>query len=286
MMNDRSIPRRRFLQGAILTSAAFAAAPRQASAAVTKPESDNLHGLKLGMTTYTLRKFTLDQAIQMTKDAGVKYISIKDIHLPLKSTPEERKAARKKIEDAGLILTGGGVIYFKNDEAEVRKAFEYARDTGMPVIVCSMDPAAMDTVEKMVKEFDIRIAIHNHGPGDKNFPSALDAWKAVKDRDQRMGLCIDVGHVVRNGEDPVPIIKQCASRLYDFHMKDVNKPEASGHGVPVGLGVIDIVAVLRALMEIKYQGSVSLEYEVNENAPVPGINESYGYIRGVLAGTP
>src|SRR5438045_280602 len=139
MNNSPAINRRHFLQTGLLASTALAAAtiPRESFAGATKAERDPFHGLKMGMTTYTLRKFTLDQAIAMTKEAGVKYISLKEMHLPLKSTREQRQEARKKVEDAGLVLMGGGVIYMKNNEEEVRNDFEYAKDTGMKTIVCS-----------------------------------------------------------------------------------------------------------------------------------------------------
>src|SRR3569832_235353 len=121
----------------------------------------------MGVTTYTFHKFSLDEAIAMTKKAGVKYISLKEVHLPLKSTLEQRQAAHKKIEEAGLILMGGGVIYLKNNEAEIQNAFEYCRDAGMATMVCSPEPEALDLMEKMAKQFDIRVANHNHGPTDK-----------------------------------------------------------------------------------------------------------------------
>jgi inosose dehydratase len=277
--------RRNFLKSAALGSTALAAAavPREMLAAVTKPEKDPFDGLKMGVTTYTLRQFKLDEAIAMTKKAGVKYISLKDMHLPLKSTPAQRAEARKKIEDAGLILLGGGVIYMKNDEQEIRNAFDYAKDTGMPTIVCSPDPEGLDTVEKMAKEYDIRIAIHNHGPGDKKYPSPLDVLKMVGNRDARMGICMDVGHTVRIGQDPVDAINTCAKRLYDFHMKDVTAAKASGGATEVGKGVIDIVGVLKALTKLKYSYHVALEYEAKGDDPMPGMIESYAYMRGVLA---
>jgi sugar phosphate isomerase/epimerase len=241
------------------------------------------HGLKLGMASYTLRKFSLDQAIAMTRQLGLKYITLKDMHLPMKSSSAERREAREKVEAAGLTLMGGGVIYMKNSEEEVRSAFDYAKDAGMPTIVCSPEPAALDTVEKMAKEYHIRVAIHNHGPGDKHYPSPLDVLRLVKDRDPLLGLCIDVGHTVRLGEDPVSAMEQCASRLYDFHMKDVTQAAANGAPTEVGRGVIDIVAVLKAFIRLKYEYHVALEYEAHADAPLPGLIESVAYMRGVLA---
>ena len=285
MKTHRTITRRNFLQTGLLGSTALAVAslPGTTEAAVTKAARDPFHGLKLGMASYSLRKFTLDQAIVMTKQAGLRYINLKDMHLSFKSTTAERQEARRKIEAAGLSLVGGGVIYLDNKPDEIRARFEYARDAGMPTIVCSPEPAAMDTVEKMVKEFDIRIAIHNHGPGDNRYPSPMDVWRMVKDRDLRMGLCMDIGHTVRIGEDPVAAFEQCASRMYDLHVKDVTQPTAKGEGTEMGKGVIDIVAFLRTLVRHNYPNHVGLEYEANADAPMPGIIESVAYMRGVLA---
>src|SRR5258708_9625982 len=217
MNSSNVINRRGFLQSSLLGSAALAAAalPTPLLAGATKAERDPFHGLKMGVTTYTFRKFPLDQTIAMTRQAGVKYISLKDVHLPMKSTREQRNQVRKKIEDAGLVLMGGGVIEIKNNETEIRNVFEYAKDAGMATIVCSPAPEALDAVEKMVKEYDLRIAIHNHGPTDKRYPSPLDVLRMVKDRDARMGACMDVYHTVRIGEDPVVAIEKCAKLLYE-----------------------------------------------------------------------
>jgi sugar phosphate isomerase/epimerase len=284
-LTSRKLTRRHFLQSSLIASGAVVAArfPAAASAAVTKVQADPFRGLKMGITTSALRKFTLDQAIAMTKQAGVKYISLKEVHLPLKSTTDQRQEARRKVEQAGLVLMGGGVIYIKNQSDEIRNVFEYARDSGMKTIVCSPEPEALDAVEKLTKEFDLRIAIHNHGPGDQRYPSPLDVLRMVKDRDPRMGLCIDVGHTVRIGEDPVAAIHKCAGRLYEFHMKDVTAAAASGKSTEVGKGVIDIPAVLKALLKFKWPGHLALEYEAHETDPLPGIIESYAYMRGALA---
>jgi sugar phosphate isomerase/epimerase len=284
MKRTEGISRRRFLRAGLAGSAALAAAACAGPApAAAEAAGDPYHGLKVGIASYSLRKFNLDQAIAMTKQAGVKYITLKDVHLPLKSTTAERQAARKKIEAAGLVLMGGGVIYLANQEAVIRGAFEYARDAGMPTMVCSPDPEAMDAVEKTARQYDIRIAIHNHGPGDKRYPSPLDVLRMVKDRDVHMGICMDVGHTVRNGEEPVSAIEQCAARLYDFHMKDVTEATAKGKGTVVGKGVIDVPGVLKALVGIKFACHVALEYETDADAPMPGILESFAYMRQVLA---
>jgi inosose dehydratase len=277
--------RRHFLQTGLLGSAAWAAAaalPTTARGAITKTNRDPFHGLKIGIASYSLRKFPLDQAIAMTKQLGVRYITLKDFHLAMKSTREERQEAHRKIEAAGLVLMGGGVIYMKEPD-EVTPAFEYAKDAGMPTIVASPDPSLLDLVEKTAQQYDIRVAIHNHGPGDPLYPSALDVLRLIKDRDDHLGICIDVGHTVRLGEDPIAVVRQCASRLYDFHIKDITAATDKGGTAAVGQGVIDIVALLKTLIEIKFSGHVALEYEANADAPMPGMMESFAYMRGVLA---
>jgi len=280
---NTNLNRRRFLQTGVMGSAALGVGALPCLAAATKRERDSFHGLKVGVTSYSLRKYKLDEAIARTKEAGVKYFSIKEVHLALKSTPAERKEASKKIADGGLVLMGGGVIYLKNDAAEIRNAFEYAKDLGMKTIACSPELEALDTIEKMVKEYDLLIAIHNHGPGDKRYPSPMDVMKMVSQRDSRMGLCIDVGHTVRLNEDPVAAINHCAKRLYEFHMKDVTSATASGKPTELGKGVIDIPAVLGALVKLQWPYHIALEYEANPDNPMPGMVESFAYMRGVLA---
>ncbi|HTL58920.1 MAG TPA: sugar phosphate isomerase/epimerase [Candidatus Limnocylindrales bacterium] len=281
-----NITRRDFFCRATLMGASSLAAaglPVTAKAVLTKPDTDPCHGLKLGLTSYTLRKFSLEEAIAMTLDARVGYISLKDVHLPLKSTAEHRNLVRAKIEAAGLKLMGGGVIYLKNDEAEIRAAFQYAKDAGMPTLICSPDPAALDMVERLAREFQIRVAIHNHGATDKKYPSPLDVFHLIERRNPLMGICMDLGHTVIIGQDPIPIIKKCAGRLYDFHIKDITEPSAKGTTVEVGRGIIDIVGVLKTLVKIRYGYHLALEYEAKADAPVAAMRESFGYIRGVLA---
>jgi sugar phosphate isomerase/epimerase len=153
----------------------------------------------------------------------------------------------------------------------------------MPTIVGSPDPALLKLVEQQAKETDIRLAIHNHGPGDDRYPSPFDVWDAVKTLDGRIGLCIDVGHTVRIGVNPVEAIQKCSARLYDFHIKDVTAAEPKGDTLAVGRGIIDIVAVLKALKAVRFSGHLALEYEAHADNPLPGMIESFAYMKGVLA---
>lgn len=239
--------------------------------------------LKLGVASYSLRKFPLDRALEIAKALDVKYLNFKDVHIPRTDPPEALKAARAKIEGAGFTIVGGGTITMRNDEAQVRKDFEYARLAGMPVIVAAPSPDSLDVVERAAKEFGIRVAIHNHGPEDKFFPSPYDAYKLIKDRDQQMGLCVDVGHTVRAGVDPARAVVELRDRVYDLHVKDLRDLKDRDSQVIVGKGAIDFPALFRALIKIGFTGHVGLEYEIDADNPLPGMQQSMAYMRGVLA---
>ncbi|HEX9708448.1 MAG TPA: sugar phosphate isomerase/epimerase [Candidatus Thermoplasmatota archaeon] len=275
--------RRDILKGAALVgSLPLARAESQSTPAA--PSGDAWRGFKAGVASYTLRKLPLDSAIQAIQRVGLRYVSIKDFHLALTSTADERRAVVARFKVAGITPLSCGNITMQNDAADVRRAFEYARDTGLPTIVCSPHPDSMPLLDAMVKEFDIRLAIHNHGPEDKRFPSPYDVWKAVEKYDRRVGLCIDVGHTARAKVDPAEAIRKCRERLYDLHIKDIDSTAPDGGTVEAGRGVLDLRSVLRALLDIGYPHLLSFEYEKDENDPIPGLAESVGYVKGLLAG--
>ncbi len=222
---------------------------------------------ELGLASYTLRKFKLDETLAMTKRVGLKYICFKSFHLPLESSDEEISQVVKKVKDAGLILYGGGVISM-DKEADVDRAFEYAKAAEMKVIVASPAPGLLGLVEQKAKQYDIKVAIHNHGPGDKQWPSPDQVYERIKQYDERIGLCHDIGHTQRLGIDPVASTEKVGGRLLDVHIKDVTGPTAKDHGCEVGRGVIDIPGFLRTLIRINYTGVVSFEYEENADDPL------------------
>jgi sugar phosphate isomerase/epimerase len=241
--------------------------------------------LKLGVASYSLRKFPFDKAIEMAVALDAKYINFKDVHLPRTDSPDAIKAARAKTEAAGLTIMGGGTITWqKNDEPTIRKDFEYAKLAGMPLIVAAPSFDTLDTVEKLAKEFDIKIAIHNHGPEDKFFPSPYDVQKHIKNRDKHMGMCVDIGHTWRAGVDPTKAILELRDRVYDLHVKDLKNLKERDSQVIVGKGAIDFAGLFRALVKIGYTGHVGLEYEIDVDNPLPGMQQSFAYMRGVLAG--
>lgn len=233
------------------------------------------------MASYTLRKFNLDDAIAMTKRVGLKNIALKSMHLPLNSSPEQIKAVAAKVKKAGLNLYGCGVVYMKNEE-QVNQAFEYARIAGMKTIIGVPNHDLLGLVDKKVKEYDIAVAIHNHGPGDKVYPSPKSIYDKVKELDKRIGICMDIGHTRRIGENPAKDAVRYADRLLDIHIKDVSAAEAKGRTVEIGRGVIDIPGFLGTLYMKRYSGFVSFEYEKDENDPLAGLAESVGYVRGVM----
>jgi sugar phosphate isomerase/epimerase len=272
----------------LATAAALApiagGAPRaRAQSAASGPAADPWLGLKVGIATYTFSRIPLDATIQGIRKVGVHYVSIKEAHLPLKSTAEQRKAVAAKFREAGLTPLSCGNVSMKGGESELRNAFEYARDAGIPTIVCAPTLAVLPTLDRLVKEFNIKLAIHNHGPEDKIFPSPLEVWEAVQKLDERIGLCIDVGHTARTGVDPVRAIRTCSARLYDVHLKDIAAPEGRSRPVEVGRGVLDIRGILRALLDVGFSGHAGLEYEKDMSDPLAGVAESIGYIRGTLA---
>lgn len=236
----------------------------------------------LGMASYSTRKLSLDETIAMTKRLGLERIALKSFHLAMDSTEAEIKAAAAKVRDAGLDLYGAGVIYMKT-EAEVHQAFDYIAAAEMRVMIGVPNYEFLDLVNKKVQEYDIKLAIHNHGPGDKLYSSANDVYDKVKDLNPRMGLCMDIGHTVRIGEDPSELAEKYVGRLHDVHIKDVSTNTKEGTTVEIGRGVIDIPRFIRTLTKIGYDGTTSFEFDKDGDDPLPGLAESVGYVRGVLA---
>ena len=291
-MSNRDVPRRSFLKlaalgavGAALTEFATANKSGAQPLRTVSDSASPYDGLKLGVASYSLRNFSRQQAIEMTKALGTPYINLKSVHLPYDATSAEIAAARREIEGAGLQIVGGGMITFETDTDDgVRKYFEYAKAAGMAVIVGTAKPAVLPRIEKFVKQYDIKLAIHNHGPEDQDFPSPYDVLKAVKGMDPRMGLCMDIGHTVRTGADPVRAAADAGPRLLDMHAKDLRDLMVKESQCIVGEGRIPIPALFRQLEAMKYSGYINLEYEIEADNPLPGMKQSFAYMRGVLAG--
>jgi sugar phosphate isomerase/epimerase len=279
--------RRNFIQsGAFFAAASATSSTLPLRAQKPSSTSGAPSPIQLGLASYTFRNFSRDQVIGFMKQLNVTDLNVKDTkdHLPM--DPSEEAKALADYAAAGIKLHAAGTIYFAKDEdADIRSKFEYCKRAGISVIVAGdPTPETLPRVEKFVKEYDIRIAIHNHGPEDKLWHSPLDILKAVKNMDPRIGCCIDVGHTVRAGTDVVQAIQEVGPRLFDVHMKDLTNFQSKESQVAVGDGIMPVREIFETLIKIKYKGFVDLEYEVHGDDPMPGVISSFAYMRGVLAG--
>jgi sugar phosphate isomerase/epimerase len=282
-----TLSRRNFVQSGAFVAAACAASGAAPSFAQAVPETGKPCPIKLGVCSYTFREFSRTQMLGFLKDLHLADLNVKDIkdHLPMDPALEAQALA--DYAAAGIKLHAAGAIYFpKDDESDIRGKFEYARRAGITTIVAGdPTPESLKWIERFVKEYDIKIAIHNHGPEDKFFPSPFDVLKAIKNLDPRIGFCIDVGHAARANANLVEAIHATGARLYDVHIKDLANFTSRDSQVAVGEGILPIREVFQALVDIKYPGFVDLEYEIHGDNPMPGVIESLAYMRGVLTGT-
>ncbi|PUZ23871.1 Sugar phosphate isomerase/epimerase [Chitinophaga costaii] len=275
--------RRNFLFQSVIGLAATSLAPllTVANTRHSKSAAGKTTSLPVGIAGYTFAKLDLDQSLAIMKRVAINYLSIKDIHLPINSSPEKIKEVLDKISAAGVKVYAVGVIYMKTKEA-VDEAFEYAKRVGVPLIVGVPTPELIDYAEEKVKAYNIRLAIHNHGPEDKLYPAPRIVYDLIKNRDSRLGLCMDIGHATRAGENPAQAALAYHTRLFDLHIKDVTAAQQDGKAVEIGRGVIDFAALALALDKIKYAGICSIEFEKDMQDPLAGIAESAGYFRGVV----
>ena len=319
MTNSAStLTRRTLLRTGALATAAAALLPANseseaqqsthtsyAPATLKPPTPDADLPVRLGIASYTFRNFgSQSQLIDFMKQLNTLLLNLKSMHLPMTSAdvivappkpasppvpiaiPLDLVAAQAAAyRAAGFKLTAAGNITFALDtDDDIRPKFEYLKAAGIPIAVCAPTHQNLPRLEKFVKEYDIKLAIHNHGPEDKNFPSPFDVLAAVKNLDPRIGLCIDLGHAMRAGADVVAAIYAAGPRLYDLHIKDLADASAKESQVAVGEGVMPVRAIFQALLDTHYPGNVDLEYEIHGDNPMPGVVESFAYMRGVLAG--
>jgi sugar phosphate isomerase/epimerase len=280
------LSRRNFLRTAAIASVAASSPVMLASPMEPRSASGKPSPIKLGIASYTFREFTRAQMIGYLKQLNVSDLNAKDVKDHLPTDPAQEAQAVSDYAAAGIKLHAAGAIYFPKDEDDdIRSKFEYCKRAGVKVIVAGdPSPASLPRVEKFVREYDIRIAIHNHGPEDKLWQSPLDILKLIKDMDPRIGCCIDVGHTVRAGTDVVEAIHLVGPRLFNMHMKDLADLHVKESQVAVGDGKMPVREIFEALIATRYQGFVDLEYEVHGDDPMPGVISSFGYMRGVLAG--
>lgn len=261
----------------VVAGAAISSTPSMAGTKAS-PKNDPFH---LGFAGYTFVHFNLEETLEMIKKLEVNYLCIKDFHLPLNANAERIKAFHAQLAASNVTGYAVGPIYCRTRE-EMDRAFEYAKSVGVDLIVGIPLHEDLPYLDQKVKEYNIRFAIHNHGPEDKLYPNATVTVDLIKDLDKRIGLCFDMGHNIRDGHDPIADLKRYKDRIFDIHLKNVTAAAAEGKTCELGRGVIDIPAFVTMLRKVKYAGKVSLEYEKDMKTPLQGISESVGYYRGVV----
>ena len=241
---------------------------------------------KVSMAGYSFYHFDIDQTLEMMRRVDVHYLCIKDFHLKFDATNEEIAAFFAKLKSNGVTGYAVGPIYM-DTEAGIDRSFEYAKRVGVKLIVGVPNYELLPYVDKKVKEYDVKYAIHIHGPDNPLFPNAKDVWDNVKNLDRRIGICLDIGHNVRDGFDPVADLKKYHTRVFDIHIKDVTAAGKEGRTCEMGRGIIDIPAFVKMLRKVKYDGACSLEMDYGKDMkdPLAGIAESIGYFKGVMDAT-
>ena len=283
-MTEDAGNRREFLKKAALGTAAMALPATTVACAAEKPSSPTT-GIKLGVASYSLRELSRAETIAAINALDTRYVSVKSFHLPYESTPEELAAGCREFADAGLVIVGGGVITLQQeDDDDIRSYFEYARACGMPLMVIAPTPITLPRIERFVREYDIKVAIHNHGPEDEYFPGPRESLPLIRDMDPRVGLCVDLGHTTRTGVDIVEALAEAGDRVLDVHVKDLRDLMNKDSQCIVGEGAMPIPAIFQQLVAMNYTGYVNLEYEIDASDPLPGMQRSFAYMRGVLAG--
>ena len=250
---------------------------------------------KIGIAGFTFHKKNIDQAIAAMKELDLHSLCVKDFHLKLDCTQEEADAFKAKLAEADIVPVGVGPIYADTEEV-ARKGFEQAKKLGVRVVVGvpfeygEVDgkktrvesDKMLDIVDRLVKEYDMVYAIHNHGPDIPYlFPTAEAAIKRIGNRDKRIGVCLDIGHERRAGLDPVKFIEQNSDRIYDVHLKNIKIDPVKNIAMRGPRGELDIPAIFAALAKAGYSGNCNIEYERDFDDNMAGLLESVGYYRGV-----
>lgn len=269
--------RRDFLQAGAAGLAA-AALSRVSTAADPK---DPYLGLKMGLQSYSLREFKVDQALEQTKSLGLKYWESFPGHIPMGTLPKHIETQKELLSKAGITLISYGVVGFDSNENKARDVFEFAKAMGIKSISADPVPDAptFDLLDKLVAEYDVAIAIHNHGPKHR-YNKISDVEKVVKDRHPKIGACVDTGHFLRSDEDPVEAIQRLGKRVFGVHLKDVKSlPNGEKQFKIAGEGDLKVTELLKALKALNYQYCVAIEYEENAKNPLPDIEACLKHVR-------
>jgi sugar phosphate isomerase/epimerase len=268
-------------------------APVAAGAEPRISEESRTSGFFLGCQAYTWNRFTVYEAIEKTAAVGGKVIefypgqrlSQEEPNVPWdhNASPETIAKVTEQLAKHGIKAVNYGVVGIPSDEAGARKVFDFARTLGLRAITTE-STESIDTIDKLVKEYDIMVAYHNHPRQPRN--PDYKVWdpnyvlSLVKDRDKRIGACADTGHWVRSGIKPVDALRILRGRVISSHLKDLNEFSPRGHDVPFGTGVSDIPGILEELRRQNFSGNISIEYEHNTLSSMPEVAQCIGFVQG------
>jgi inosose dehydratase len=285
MPHNKAFTRREALKAAALGALALPLAGVTGRAAGPVAPARPSPRFSLGLASFTFAKLSIEEFIPVLRRLELSTVSLYKTHAPWPDgTPAQCRTAVQKFADAGITVTSTGMIEVMNDEATARRALENVRGAGLKMFCAHTTAAALPLLDRLVKEFDLKAAIHNHGPSE-DLPTGMAVWQAIQPFDRRLGLCLDIAHGFRAGEDPAATVRAAHSRLYEVHLRDTAAPGGAMKDpspTVVGRGAVDVRGVLAALLEVGYVGQAEFEYEKKEDDRIPGLAESVGYVRGLL----
>lgn len=231
-------------------------------------------GFNMGIQSYSLRGFGLDGCLEKIHELGLHYVEFFGAHYPPTDNPAKVAEMKAKLDKHDISISCHGVAGFGADHAANELMFKFAKLSGIKNISADFAPDAHDSLQKLVAQYDIRIAGHNHGPGHR-WDKVDDILKQIRGLDPRIGACADLGHYIRSGEDPAQVIHKLKGKLYGVHLKDFVEAKKEAKGCILGQGVMDVEAVFKAMKDVQFpaDGALSLEYEENPKDPVEEIRQ-------------
>ena len=231
-------------------------------------------GYPMGIQSFCLRGFGIEGALDEVQKLGLRYIEMYHLHFPV--TPDQGKIKEMLVACArrDITISAHGVQNFTSDHAQNEKFFQFAKAAGLSLVTANPAPDSFESLDRLVKQYDIKLAIHNHGP-DAFYDKIDDSLDAVKNWDLRIGFAADLGHYLRSNQDPVEAIHRLAPRLYGVHLKDVAEKQKKTRSVVLGRGHLDVAGVFKALKKVGFRanGAFSLEYEENPTNPIAEIKQ-------------
>jgi len=279
-MHNHFLSRRRFVAAGAVTTAAALSSPLANTAWALPAAAPRL---QLGIQLYSLRGFDLPTALKHAADVGFTQVEFYSGMLPLDASPETIANTKRQVADLGMTISAHGVNRVSKDEVANRKLFDFAKALGIKNITIDPDPGSFEQLDELVKAYDLRVAIHNHGPNHR-YNKVIDVLHAIEGHDPRIGACADLGHFIRSGEQPVEVIRLLKGRLYGIHLKDFAAMEDKANGVILGKGHLQVERVMDALVAVDFpaDGALSLEYEENPKDPIADIKACYAIAKTAL----